>query len=100
MSYPIKELPFSPTSMVSGCGYLAVGGQRSQLAVRQLGSNWMAQTTAGGSINNALSISRHLDDTRLLVCNNDEAIKVFSLPSMENVVNLSLPTAVNNGTVP
>lgn len=47
--------------------------------VRDLDSNWFAQTTVGGSINNALCISRHprgSDGPRLLICNNDETIKV------------------------
>lgn len=36
----MKELTFSPTSMAAACGYLAAGGQRSQLMVRQLNTNW------------------------------------------------------------
>eukprot|EP00158_Paraphelidium_tribonemae_P002930 Partr_v1_DN25787_c0_g1_i16_m74544 len=48
----MKELTFAPTSMTTGCGYLAVGGQRHQLMVRQLNSSWFAQTSVGGSINN------------------------------------------------
>lgn len=65
----------------------------------------MAQTTVGGSINNALCISKHprtsdtlhAGDTRLLVCNNDETIKVYSIPSLQRVTTLGLPTAVNYG---
>ncbi|KXS18570.1 WD40 repeat-like protein [Gonapodya prolifera JEL478] len=94
-----KDLSFSPSSITSGCGYLAAGGQRSQLIVRQLNNNWFAQTAVGGSINNALSISRHLGDVRLLVCNNDETIKVFSLPTLEKIGNITLPTAVNYAAV-
>jgi WD40 repeat protein len=37
-------------------------------------------------------------DTRLLVCNNDETIKVYSLPSLQRLTTLGLPTAVNHGT--
>ena len=114
----MKELTFSPTSMTAGCGYLAAGGQRSQLMVRQLDSSWyrrnptcniyafrFASTTVGGSINNSLCISNHpattnslgAGETRLLVCNNDETIKVYSLPSLHRITTLGLPTAVNNG---
>ena len=39
-SHPLKDLSFSPTSMACDYGYLAVGGQRSQVVVRQLNSNW------------------------------------------------------------
>ncbi|KAI9143811.1 WD40-repeat-containing domain protein [Paraphysoderma sedebokerense] len=91
----MKDLTFPPTSMTTGCGYLAVGGQRSQLMVRQLSSNWYAHTSVGGSINNALCISSHPTGTRLLVCNNDESIKVYSLPALQRIANISLPTAVN-----
>lgn len=93
--------------MTTGCGYLATGGQRSQLMVRQINSNWFAQTTVGGSINNSLCISahprttdsHHAGDIRLLVCNNDETIKVFSLPSLQRVTTIGLPTAVNYASV-
>ncbi|KAJ3386037.1 hypothetical protein HDU92_002749 [Lobulomyces angularis] len=91
----LKDLTFSPTSMTTGCGYVAAGGQRSQLMVRQLASNWFAQTTVGGSINNAMCISEHLNGARLLICNNDETIKVYSLPGLQRMASISLPTAVN-----
>lgn len=63
--------------------------------VRQLNSNWFAQTTVGGSINNAMCISSHLGSTRLLICNNDETIKIYTLPGLQRVSSISLPTAVN-----
>lgn len=81
--------------MTTGCGYVAAGGQRSQLIVRQLNSTWFAQTTVGGSINNAMCISEHLGGPRLLICNNDETIKVYTLPGLQRTASISLPTAVN-----
>lgn len=103
----MKDLTFSPTSMATGYGYLAAGGQRNQLMVRQLNSSWFAQTSVGGSINNAICIASHprttdtqnAGETRLLVCNNDESIKIFSLPSLQRVTTLGLPTAVNYASV-
>lgn len=95
----LKSLNFAPTSLTVGCGYLACGGQRSQLTVRDLNSAWHAQTSVGGSINNALCISQHLGETRLLVSNNDETIKVYNLPGMQRVGNIALPTAVNYTSV-
>lgn len=95
--------------------YVAAGGQRSQLVIRHLPTNWWAclcavfgsslmaghltrfgQTTVGGSINNSLEISKHLNDTRILICNNDETIKVHALPSLSRVACLKLPTSVNS----
>ncbi|KAK9718180.1 hypothetical protein K7432_005695 [Basidiobolus ranarum] len=95
----IKDLLFSPNSMTAGCGYLAAGGHRSQLAVSQLNSNWFVNISVGGSINNALCISNHLGSTRLLVSNNDQTIKVYLLPSMYKVASISFPTAVNYAAV-
>jgi WD40 repeat protein len=63
--------------------------------VRQLNGPWFAQTTVGGSINNAMCISNHLGSTRLLICNNDETIKVLSLPHLQRITTITLPTAVN-----
>ncbi|KAI8610297.1 WD40-repeat-containing domain protein [Chytriomyces sp. MP71] len=93
----LKDLTFSPTSMTTGEGYIAAGGQRSQLTVRQLATNWFAQATVGGSINNAMHIcpTPSADGARLLICNNDESIKVYSLPNLQRVTSISLPTAVN-----
>ena len=36
----LKDISFSPTTIASDHGYLAVGGQRSQVIIRQLSSNW------------------------------------------------------------
>ncbi|KAI8830741.1 WD40-repeat-containing domain protein [Chytriomyces cf. hyalinus JEL632] len=91
----LKDLTYSPTSMTTGEGYIAAGGQRSQLTVRQLATNWFAQATVGGSINNAMTISAYHNQARLLICNNDETIKVYSLPSLQRITSISLPTAVN-----
>ncbi|KAG0292428.1 cleavage and polyadenylation specificity factor subunit 2 [Dissophora globulifera] len=95
----MKELTFQPTSLTAACGYLAAGGQRNQLMVRQMNSNWFAHTSVGGSINNALCISEHLGGTRLLISNNDETIKVYSLPGLQRLTSIQLPTAVNYTSV-
>ena len=39
-SYVLRDLSFAPTCMTTGLGYLAVGGQRSQVVVRSLGNDW------------------------------------------------------------
>ncbi|KAF9388709.1 cleavage and polyadenylation specificity factor subunit 2 [Podila verticillata] len=95
----MKDLNFHPTSLTASCGYLAAGGQRSQLMVRQMNSNWFALTSVGGSINNALCISEHLGGTRLLISNNDNTIKVYSLPGLQRLTSIHLPTAVNYTSV-
>lgn len=94
----LRDLGFSPTAMCSGNGYLAVGGQRSQVIVKSLeDEEYMAQTTVGGAINNALHITQHLNgEVRLMVCNNDETIKIFSLPSMDHIGDIKMESAVNS----
>ncbi|KAI9592477.1 hypothetical protein BDF19DRAFT_498479 [Syncephalis fuscata] len=95
----MKYLPFTPVSMAIGCGYIAVGGQRSQLSIRELDSNWSVDTQVGGTINNAIHISRHLDQDRVVVCNNDQTIKAFTLPDLNKVATVQLPVAVNHASV-
>ncbi|KAJ3121665.1 hypothetical protein HK098_003489 [Nowakowskiella sp. JEL0407] len=97
----LKDLNFQPTSIAADCGFLAAGGQRSQLIVRQLNSSWYAQTAVGGSINNAMTISKHRNSIRLLICNNDQTIKVYSLdgPGLQSITSIQLPTAVNYASV-
>jgi hypothetical protein len=54
-------------------------------------------TQIGGTINNAIHISRHLDQDRVMVCNNDQTIKAFTLPDLNKVATVQLPVAVNHG---
>jgi hypothetical protein len=54
-------------------------------------------THVGGTINNALHISTHSGQGRLIACNNDQTIKVFSLPDLHRVATAKLPVAVNHG---
>ncbi|KAF9897002.1 hypothetical protein BX616_006357 [Lobosporangium transversale] len=94
----MKDLPFQPTSLTAACGYLAAGGQRNQLMILlTIATTRFAHTNVGGSINNALCISEHLGGTRLLISNNDETIKVYSLPGLQRLTSIQLPTAVNYG---
>ncbi|KAG2178745.1 hypothetical protein INT43_001591, partial [Umbelopsis isabellina] len=95
----LKDLTFAPTIWTSRYGFLAAGGQRSELVVRELNGSWAVTTTTGGSINNGLCISNTNGEKRLLVSNNDETIKVYSLPSMRLIDNICLPTAVNGVTI-
>ena len=59
------------------------------------------QISVGGSINNALCISKSAhqsssSEAYLYVCNNDESIKIIEIPSMRKVGELKMPFAVNN----
>lgn len=39
-SFLLKDINFSPTTVTTAHGYLAVGGQRGQVIIRNLASNW------------------------------------------------------------
>lgn len=97
---PLTDLGFSPTTMTSAHGYLAVGGQRGQITIKRLDGTWMAQTTVSGTINNFIHLSRREggQDLRLMICNNDETIKVFDVPSMQHITTMTFNAAVNAGT--
>lgn len=95
----LRNLVFNPTSMCYGHGLVALGGQRSQLVVKNIKTGEEQRTNTGGSINNAVEISRHDDDLRILICNNDETIKAFSIDTMSRVAVLLHKVPVNNCAV-
>lgn len=100
----MRELAFQPTCISTGAGYLAVGGQRSQVIVKSLETEWTASTIIGGAINNCIHISSigghgGDDNVKLLACNNDETIKIFDLPSMEHSSTVRLSYAVNGVSI-
>lgn len=57
------------------------------------------QINAGGSINNALEISRHFNEDRILVCNNDQCLKIYSLPSLSEAAIITYPTPINASAI-
>lgn len=98
MSTVIQNLSFKPTSMTVNSEYIAAGGQQKQLDVRHLTSGaTLFKDTVGGSVNNALHIARDVSgEMRLFVCNNDESIRVFSLPRMSLAAHIQgIPAPVN-----
>ncbi|KAJ1552658.1 hypothetical protein HK096_010935 [Nowakowskiella sp. JEL0078] len=46
-----------------------------------------------------MCISNYMGSTRLLISNNDETIKVYSLPGLQRITSIQLPTAVNHAAV-
>eukprot|EP00732_Lithocolla_globosa_P001638 Lithocolla_globosa_v1_NODE_851_length_3187_cov_22.354406.p1 type:complete len:323 gc:universal NODE_851_length_3187_cov_22.354406:673-1641(+) len=89
------QLNYAPTSMTASSHYLATGGHDSELTVRDFIKNQVYNITIGGSINNCCVVSFHCNETRLLVANNEKAIKVFNLPSLDLVETILLPMPVN-----
>lgn len=91
-----SDLDFAPTCMAAMDGLIAVGGQSGQLLVKQTGLNWTAFKSVGSTINNSIAISGGTDGQRIYVGNNDETIKVFSVPDLGTVATLPIGSAVNH----
>lgn len=62
----------------------------SQLEVRQLRTGRMCfKGAVGGAVNNALHVGKAPNgEMRMFVCNNDETVKVYSLPSMNPLTTI------------
>ncbi|KAI7835493.1 hypothetical protein COHA_010610 [Chlorella ohadii] len=92
-----QELSFEPTSMTVAHGFVAAGGQNSQLDARRLGGGEVVyKGHCGGSVNNALHIGRDASQQlRLFVCNNDDTIKVYGLSGGTLATVLRCPVAIN-----
>ncbi|GAA5859499.1 hypothetical protein JCM8547_006851 [Rhodosporidiobolus lusitaniae] len=83
-------LEFSPSTLASGMGLIAAGGQSSEVALKSArpGSDWCTQylpartTGVKGSINNSIFIfpsPTSASTPRLLVGNNDDKIVVYDV---------------------
>ncbi|KAI8144395.1 WD40-repeat-containing domain protein [Fennellomyces sp. T-0311] len=96
----LTNLPFTPTTIDTGFGYVAMAGQRGMAMVKDLNSDWSAKFSAGPGMNNSISLSRtNNNDIRVTVCNNDQTVCILSVPSMEKVATLRMPTAMNHTSV-
>ncbi|KAK9806324.1 hypothetical protein WJX72_010353 [[Myrmecia] bisecta] len=92
-----QELAFAPTSMTVGHGYIAAGGQSSQLDVRHLETGeCVFKGHVGGSVNNALHFGRdQAGELLLFICNNDDTVKVFSPAKEDLVASIQCPVPIN-----
>lgn len=95
----MQDLVFEPTSMTVSHGYVAAGGQASQLDIREAATGAVVfKGRCGGSVNNALHIAKDASHTlKLHVCNNDDTVKIFSLsPSSATCTAVvRCPVAIN-----
>lgn len=102
----VQSLDYSPVSMCMCNGFIATGGHDAQISVKDLRKNEVIRSNmnVGGSINNACHISKYKwlsDDPnirsapRIFLSNNDNIVKIYSLPSMREVQNVNLHVACN-----
>ncbi|CEP08246.1 hypothetical protein [Parasitella parasitica] len=93
------NLPFTPTSIHAKCGYLALGGQTGMLMIKDLSTGCFDIKTAGRGMNNSICLYQHHNDIRMAVCNNDQTVSVFTIPDMEKMQTLKMPSAINHSSV-
>ena len=77
------------------CGFLALGGQTGMLMIKNLTTGWFDIKTAGRGMNNSICLSQHDDSIYMTVCNNDQTVSVFTVPDMEKIQTLKMPSAIN-----
>ncbi|ORX46966.1 WD40 repeat-like protein [Hesseltinella vesiculosa] len=99
--YLIQDMGFPPTCMTTGFGFWAAGGQRGDLSLRDLNSDYQVTITSSPSctINNGLCFAKIGQDIKLLVSNNDATIRIFSVPLLQLQETIDFKTAVNHSSV-
>ncbi|KAI9304674.1 WD40-repeat-containing domain protein [Cunninghamella echinulata] len=96
----VRDMGYPPTCMTTGYGYWAAGGQRGDLTLHDLNSDYQVITTSPScTINNGLCFAKHGQDIRLLVSNNDSTIRVYSVPLLQLIETIDFRTAVNHSSV-
>jgi hypothetical protein len=91
-------LDFSPTCLTGVEDLVVVGGQRSQLVVKHTSTGWMKAKTIGGQINNCVTLlmeGRAGGGPKVVVGNNDETIRILSLPDLGTDTCIQVGAAVN-----
>eukprot|EP00667_Euglena_gracilis_P013173 EG_transcript_13584 len=91
------ELPYPPTAFTVGCGYLCAVGPDSDMTVKSLETGeQLFAGRIGTTISNSCLIRRHgPGDLRLMVCQNEERVKVYALPSVALLADVPVKTQVN-----
>ncbi|KAI7864820.1 WD40-repeat-containing domain protein [Spinellus fusiger] len=92
------------TNLTSCCfrdNYWASGGQRGELTLKDLRTNYQITitTTLAQTINNGVSFSRIGGNLRMLVSSNDASVRVYSVPELQLVQTLDFNTAVNHTSI-
>ncbi|KAG2226537.1 hypothetical protein INT45_014281 [Circinella minor] len=93
----MDNLPYAPTTLDSGYGYIALAGHRGMVMIKSLSTDWYATLKVGLGMNNCVRLSQHQNDgdLRVTICNNDQTISVYSIPNMQKLVLLDMPAAIN-----
>ncbi|CZT17659.1 uncharacterized protein RCC_03496 [Ramularia collo-cygni] len=107
----LATLPFDARCTASAHGWVCVGGEEEgHFATIQLHSNPARAPTVkieriGEEIVNSISIHRlqdeeaHLDDIVAILTNNDQTVRIYSLPAGQETRVKDLPFAINHATL-
>ncbi|OAV90977.1 hypothetical protein PTTG_12515 [Puccinia triticina 1-1 BBBD Race 1] len=86
-----KATSFHPNCLVSGCGYVAMGGGNADLLIRSVDihSRWELKITTGQSIVNSVHFfqASPRGNPQVLVCNNDQTITQYDLSNVSTIQN-------------
>ncbi|KAI8137129.1 WD40-repeat-containing domain protein [Fennellomyces sp. T-0311] len=91
----MDNLPYAPTTVDSGYGYVALAGHRGMAMIKSLSSDWCATLKTGLGMNNCIHLSRTNGDLRVTICNNDHTLSVYTIPDLQKLVVLDMPAAIN-----
>lgn len=100
-TWKVDEINFSPVSMTSGHGYVACGGNEGELYLGELGGNPLEKVhnafkvSIEGKINNSLEMYKSASDIRILIANNDNSVKSFSIATQSVICSVDVPKPVN-----
>jgi len=97
----VDDVNFDPVSMASGHGCIACGGNEGELYLGELGGNPLEKVhhafkmSIQGKINNSMELYKSNSDVRILIANNDNSIKSFSIAGQSVVCSVNVPNPAN-----
>lgn len=66
--------------------------------IKELEGEWQTAFQTGMGMNNSVHLSQTQgDQVRVTFCNNDHTVSVYAVPSMQKLVTLTVPAAINQG---
>ncbi|KAI8880636.1 WD40 repeat-like protein [Backusella circina FSU 941] len=97
----INEMGFTPATMDLRHGFIAAGGPRGIMLVKNIQTGFSKSWNAAHGMNNCVCVSLSPKESkpRVTVCNNDQTVSVFSIPGMEKIFSIKTPSAINHCSI-
>jgi hypothetical protein len=79
------------------CEYLVLGGQIGMLMIKNLVTGYSKICRLGRGMINSVCLSQEERNKKLrvTVCNNDQSVFIITVPEMEKIQTLNMPSAIN-----